>query len=412
MACRDEREVQATEIERIATAAGYEVIETLTQRRREDRTYNLGPGKARELAERVRATDARVVVFGGRLTPGQHGDLRALLPADTRLLDRYRLVLEIFAAGAGDERARKQVELARLEYELPRVRQTTESAALSVASEKGSRVDDIESRITRLRRELAAIARDDEQRRASRREQGFALVTLAGYTNAGKTTLMRRLADELTVESDGHADRTETATEADQLFETLETATRRAEIAGRRTVVTDTVGLIDELPHELVESFSATLGEIDGSDLVVAVVDASAPADRFRRRAEVTVQTVTGGAIVPALNKVDLIDDATLADRRETFEAVAPASVGEPVAISARTGAGVDELCARIDAGLPSESVTVRVPNSGASQRFVSWCHDHGRTETDYEGESVRVRFTANPETVAEARRRAERLGE
>ena len=453
VAARDTTDVTTAEIERLARTAGFEVIDRLTQRRQEDLTYNLGAGKARELADRASETDADAVVFDGRLTPGQYGDLRGLLPPDTRLIDRYRLVLEIFAEGAGDRRAQLQVELATLEYRLPRLRQTTDTSLLNHALEKGSPEHDVEARIDKLRGELQAIRQQGAERRQSRREQGFDLVALAGYTNAGKSTLLHRLADELAVEDrPGHADETGTATRADQLFETLETTTRRATLAGRRTLVTDTVGLIDELPHELVESFSATLGEIRDSDVVIAVIDASAPVEQVRRRVGVTLGTLTDGSgvVVPALNKVDRLDEDALAARQqvvaeeiaatdgvteadrdgeqstraeepgeadesaspddETDTADGERTITEPVAISALNGTGIEELRERVTDALASESVTLRVPNTGETQRFVAWCHDHGQTTVTYDPDQVRVSFTANPTTVTEARRRAERI--
>ena len=414
IAARDTDEVRTREIERLATAAGYEVVDVLTQRRREDRTYNLGAGKARELADRAERANADTVLFDGRLTPGQYGDLSGLLPPEVAVIDRYRLVLEIFAEGAGDERARKQVELATLEYRLPRLRQTSDEGALSEATEKGSPVYDVEDRIARLRRELAQIERRDARRRESRREEGFDLVAIAGYTNAGKSTLLHRLADESSVESSsGPADETQTAATADRLFETLETTTRRATLEGRRTLVTDTVGLIDDLPHELVDAFSATLGEVADSDCVVAVLDASAPAERFERRARVTFETLAADAdrVIPVCNKVDLLDDETLAARRETVRAIAP-DAPEAVACSATEGTGLAQLRERIVSALPGERATFRLPNDGRTQEFLSWCHDRGRTDVTYEGSEVRVAFAANPRTVAAARRRVDALGE
>lgn len=416
IAARDADEQPDTdEIRRLAAAAGFETVGEVTQRRREDRTYNLGRGRAGTLAERVAETDADAVIFDGELTPGQHGDLRRLLPDGTRLVDRYRLVLEIFADGAGDERAKRQVELATLEYEFPRLRQSTEVQSMSSRTEKGSVVYDVDDRIDRLRTEIQSLSAAAADRRADRRDQGFDLVALAGYTNAGKSTLLHRLADDLSLSDleSAHDDETVTANTEDRLFETLETTTRRATVDGRRLLVTDTVGLIDDLPHDLVESFSATLGEIADSDAVVAVVDAATDAETFRRRAETTLDVLAGEAerVIPILNKADAVDDATLARRAETLARLAP-DAARPLAVSALHGDGLDELRDRLRATLPTATATFELPNTGETQAFLSWLHDHGTASVAYAGDSVTVTFESRPDLVREAERRADETRE
>jgi GTP-binding protein HflX len=410
---RADAEPDTDEIRGLTEAAGFEVIDAITQRRREDRTYNLGRGKAEELADRVAETEADAVVFDGELTPGQYGDLLGLLPDGTAVVDRYRLVLEIFAAGAGDTRAKSQVELATLEYELPRLKEVTEEQLMNARTEKGSPVYDVQDRIDRLKTELRALSDDAERRRESRREEGFDLVAIAGYTNAGKSTLLHRLADDLSLADHDttHADEAQTAAAEDRLFKTLETTTRRATVDGRRVLFTDTVGLIDDLPHSLVESFSTTLDEIRDSDAVLAVVDASADAEQFERRARVSMDVMADGAttVIPVLNKTDLLDEETLAERRETVAEIAPDAV-DTVTVSALEGDGVDELRAAVTDALPGAETTLELPNTGEAQALVSWLHDRGDAETNYEGDTVTIEFTGRPSLVAEAERRAERV--
>lgn len=410
---RTDEEPDTHEIERLAEAAGFEVVGAITQRRREDRTYNFGRGKAETLAERADETDADAVVFDGELTPGQYGDLLDLLPPGTNLVDRYRLVLEIFAAGAGDERAIKQVELATLEYELPRLRERTEQQLFNKRTEKGSPVYDVADRIDRLKTELQSLSDDAERRRASRREEGFDLVAIAGYTNAGKSTLLHRLADDLSLADHDatHDDEEQTAAAEDRLFETLETTTRRATIDGRRVLLTDTVGLIDDLPHGLVESFSTTLDEIRDSDAVLAVVDASLDPERFERRARVSMEIMAGDAetVVPVLNKADRVSESVLAERRETVTEISP-DAADAVTISALDGSGVEELCAAVCDVLPGATTTLTLPNSGDAQALVSWLHERGDADVSYGEDTVQVAFDGRPSVVAEAERRAERL--
>jgi len=419
-----------TEIRRLAEAAGYDVVGEVTQRRAEDLRYNLGGGKARELAAVVAEADADAVVFDGELSPGQYTDLLDLFPAGTTLTDRYRLVLEIFADGAGSTAATTQVDLATLRYELPRVRRATEESLLNAATEKGSPVLDVEKRIDAMEAKLADLTDAAADRRARRRAEGFHLVALAGYTNAGKSTLLRRLADDFSPESsdpsagdasvddasgkDGrHDDLAESVTVEDRLFETLETTTRRATLEGRRVLLTDTVGLVADLPHGLVRSFSATLDEIGAADAVLAVVDGSADEERLRRRVETTVEVLAAdatGPVIPVVNKVDRLDAAGReAALGIVADAIADADVEtrEPVTISALGGSGVDGLRDAAVGALPGSTATFELPPSGESQAFVSWLHERGDADVTYGPESIEVAFAGKPSVVDEAERRA-----
>jgi GTP-binding protein HflX len=403
------------EIERLTEAAGFEVVDTVTQRRREDNTYNLGRGKAEALADLVAETGVDAVVFDGELTPGQYGDLLGLLPPETHLVDRYRLVLDVFAEGAGDRRAKLQVELATLEYELPRLRESTEEQLMNTYTEKGSPVYDVEDRIDRIKTELADLSADAARRREARRQEGFDLVAVAGYTNAGKSTLLHRLADDLSMaDHDAAHDDVETTAEAeDRLFKTLETTTRRATVDGRRVLLTDTVGLIDDLPHGLVESFSTTLGEIRDSDLTLAVLDASLDPDHLRRRATVSMDVMAdeGTTVLPVLNKADLVSESELDERRAVVREVAPGAP-DPLVISALDDEGLDALRERVVESLPGAEAALTVPNTGEAQALVSWLHDHGDCRVAYEDDAVSIRFAGKPSVVAEARRRADRIAE
>ncbi|QZX99039.1 GTPase HflX [Halobaculum rubrum] len=426
VAARDADETpDTTEIRRLAEAAGYDVVGEVTQRRAEDLRYNLGGGKARELATAVAEADADAVVFDGELSPGQYTDLLELFPAGTTLTDRYRLVLEIFADGAGSTAATTQVDLATLRYELPRVRRATEESLLNAATEKGSPVLDMEKRIDAMEAKLDELTDAAAARRARRRAEGFDLVALAGYTNAGKSTLLRRLADDVDAESSGTSgddafgdenlndDLAESVTVEDRLFETLETTTRRATLEGRRVLLTDTVGLVADLPHDLVRSFSATLDEVGAADAVLAVVDAGADEDRLRRRVETTVEVLAAdatGPVIPVMNKVDRLDAA---GREAALGIVADVlaesgvETREPVAISALDGTGIDDLRDAVVASLPGSTATFELPPSGESQAFVSWLHERGDADVTYGPESIEVRFAGKPSVVDEAERRA-----
>ncbi|WP_435115403.1 GTPase HflX [Halolamina sp. C58] len=406
-----DQQPDTTEIERLAAAAGYEVVDALTQRRAEDGQYNVGRGKAEALARRVVATDADAALFDVELTPGQYSSLTELLPDDTAVLDRHRLVLDIFEAGAGDEAARLQVELARLRYELPRLRETEERTHLQRAAETGSRVVDTERRIRTVENKLDELADRAGERRAERREQGFDLVAIAGYTNAGKSTLLHRLADDLTVDemAPGHNDLDGVAEVEDRLFKTLDTTTRRAEIDARRVLLTDTVGLVDGIPHDLVASFSATLDAVADSDAALLVADASDPLSELREKLRVSLGELDDprGELLIVLNKVDLVDDDGFDRRREVVESVAGDRAAAVLPVSAIEGAGIDRLRDTVAEVLPTEELRFELPNTGTTQSFLAWAHEHGRADAEYEGDRVRVRFAGRPTVVDRARSRA-----
>jgi GTP-binding protein HflX len=392
------------EIRRLARAAGYEVVGAVAQRRERDPGTELGRGKVTELATLVETEAADAVVVDAALSPAVTVELESRL--EVRVLDRYRVVLETFARGANTERARLGVEVARLRYELPRVKERTGAHVLSRAVEKGTPVNDYERRIASLERRLESLPSPTERHRERRREQGFDLVALAGYTNAGKSTLLRRLADDLstsatTVHADDAAGEV-TVSVANRLFETLETTTRRATLDGRETLVTDTVGFVDDLPHDLVASFSPTVEEVAAADAVVLTVDASDPPGSLRRKLTTTLDVV-GDADetdpVIALTKVDLLDEATLKDRRALVADLTDDETTVPV--SALDGTGLDRLSTALGERLPTERATLEMPAGDEAMAVVSRAYDRCRVLDVEYGDRVRVDVAGRLAVVA-----------
>ncbi|SFC05453.1 GTP-binding protein HflX [Halobiforma haloterrestris] len=413
--------IETDEIEALARAAGDEVVATVTQAGREDPGTYFGRGKVDELAETVAASDAHRVVVDDALTPGQHHALESAMPDSTAVVDRHRLVLEIFEAGAGSRRATLQVELAQLRYDLPRLIESADEGMLNEMTEKGSPVYDVRDRIDRLERKLGELPEPAEQFRERRREEGFDLVTLAGYTNAGKSTLLRRLADEMSLRNssreagDASTEKGATATVRDRLFETLETTTRRATVDGRPLLVTDTVGFVDDLPHDLVESFSSTLSEAGAADAVVLVVDASDPEPLFRDRLDVSLavlksQGVEDERIVPALNKVDCLPADARGRRLDLAEKRLPPAAANPIPVSVLEGTNLERLRDRILKRLPTDAAALEVPNCDEAMTLVSRAYDRTSVETvDYD-DAVTIRCRGPPRVLEQLRARAERI--
>ncbi|RKY29196.1 MAG: GTPase HflX [Planctomycetota bacterium] len=347
------------EMTALAQTAGLEVVDTVVQRRvRPDPAYCIGRGKAEELAGLVDERDADVVAFDNDLTPAQVRNLEKTL--GTKVIDRSELILDIFAAHARTEQARVQVELAQLEYSLPRLRRMWTHLSrieggigLRGPGEKQLEVD---RRLARKRiGDLKRTLKKNEARRkriVASRKNAFN-VSLVGYTNAGKSTLMNRMTSAgVKVE--------------DKLFATLDTKTSSFKLpGGRKVLLSDTVGFIRNLPHHLVASFHATLQEALGADLLLHVVDASHEDARLQIDVVQEVLEEIGCGDRPrllVLNKMDRV--------REQIELQALLhEFSDVVAISARTGEGVEEMKAVVEQILGRDLVTaeIRLPQSAAA---------------------------------------------
>ena len=395
-------ETSLAELAALAQTAGSEVLDALIQRRdHPDPATYLGSGKARELAETVAAVGADTVIVDGELAPSQRRALEDVV--GVKVVDRTALILDIFAQHAKSREGKAQVELAQLEYLLPRLRGWGES----MSRQAGGRVAGgagigargpgetkieldrrrIRRRMAKLRREISAMAPSREVKRGSRRRGPIPSVAIAGYTNAGKSSLMNRLTGAgLMVQ--------------DALFATLDPTVRRAETSdGRLYTLTDTVGFVRNLPHELVEAFRSTLEEVAGADLVVHVVDAAHPDPLGQVAAVRTVLADIPGALeVPeliALNKADLVDGVALAALRTRLPGA--------VAVSARTGRGLEELRERIEAMLPRPDVAVDVVVPYSRGDLVARVHADGEIESiDYVPEGTRVRARVDAPLAAE----------
>jgi GTP-binding protein HflX len=333
-------EADLAELRELSRTAGVEPVAELVQyRARPDpRTY-VGKGKLAELKDRFRESDAESLIVDDELSPVQQRKLEDALQA--RVVDRTQLILDIFAQHAVTAEGKLQVELAQLEYNLPRMRglwQHLERLGGGLGT-RGPGESQLETdrrlarrRVTLLRDRLRRLAKQRATRRKSRRRSETPTIALAGYTNVGKSTLLNALTDAgVSVD--------------DRLFETLDPTTRGFEFEGRRYLVTDTVGFIRRLPHQLVEGFAATLEETLVADLVLHVADASASDDELDAMLA-AVESVLGeiGAgelpVELVLNKIDRVDP--LGRRR-----LANRFPGAPQ-VSARTGEGIDELRERI----------------------------------------------------------------
>ncbi|MEX5300071.1 GTPase HflX [Kocuria sp. CPCC 205292] len=389
-----EAENSLRELAALAETAGSEVLDGIVQRRtKPDPATYLGSGKAKELRDIVAATGADTVVVDSELAPSQRRGLEDVVKV--KVIDRTGLILDIFAQHAKSKEGKAQVELAQLEYLLPRLRGWGESLSRQAGGRAaagegiGSRGPGetkieldrrrIRTRMAKLRREIAAMKPARETKRLNRRRHSVPSVAIAGYTNAGKSSLLNRLTDAgVLVEN--------------ALFATLDPTVRRAQTPdGIGYTLSDTVGFVRSLPTQLVEAFRSTLEEVADSDLILHVVDASHPDPEGQIRAVRQVFTDIDAQNIPeiiALNKVDAADPFVVERIKQRERNV--------VVVSARTGEGIDELRQRISESIPRPETVLEllVPyqRGDVVSRLHDWDAEILRTEHLAEGTHLLVK--------------------
>ena len=347
-----EAEASLEELTRLADTAGADPVHVELQRRdTPDPRYYMGKGKAAEILELVESLDIDVVIFDDELAPAQQRNLEQLLKVD--VVDRVALILDIFAQHAASQEGMKQVELAQLRYRLPRLR----GRGLSLSQQGGGigtrgpgetqlEVDRrrIQRRVTKLERDLIGLGHTRDTQRKSRRRRELTTVALVGYTNAGKSTMLNRLTES-------------SALVEDRLFSTLDPTTRKLRLPGGETVLlSDTVGFVRRLPHQLVESFQSTLDEVADADCLVHLVDASDVDPDGRIGAVRAVLREIDAGDIPELIVFTKRDTADPEVRRDLALAYP-----EALTVSARTGDGIDALLDEIGRQLRALSHVVEL---------------------------------------------------
>lgn len=395
------------ELTALAESAGAVIVDRFIQKvnRINPATY-IGSGKAKMLAERVKNKEADVVIFDNDLSPAQIRELEKIV--ECKVLDRSELILDIFATRARTHQAKLQVELAQLEYTYPRLTRmwshldTVAGAggaggvgAVGGIGTRGTGEKQLEidrrlvnKRITELKRNITAI--DKRKMREIEGRNDFYTISLVGYTNAGKSTLMNALTDAGVFVQD-------------QLFATLDTRTRKWEVdSGVEVLLSDTVGFVSKLPHHLVASFKATLEETINADLLLHVVDASS-VDVFEQIK--SVETVLKELdcdqkdMLVLLNKSDCIADKAVF---ESVQTVFP----EALSVSAKTGLNLDQLREKIADKVCGQNVRVRVTSSPGEGKLQSYLRTVGsELEEEYSDGSVQTDVTLGKNQLAQLKR-------
>jgi len=396
-----EAENSLRELAALAETAGSEIMDGLLQRRAHpDPATYLGKGKAQELRDMVVATGADTVIADTELAPSQRRALEDVVKV--KVIDRTAVILDIFAQHAKSREGKAQVELAQLEYLLPRLRGWGESMSRQAGGQAaggvgmGSRGPGetkieldrrrINTRMAKLRKQIVAMKPARETKRASRKKNQVPAVAIAGYTNAGKSSLLNRITQAgVLVEN--------------ALFATLDPTVRKAETAdGRPFTIADTVGFVRNLPHQLVEAFRSTFEEIADADLIIHVVDASHPDPASQITTVRNVIAEVGATDIRELvvfNKVDLVDETT----RMALRGLEPGSLE----VSARSGEGIEALLEQIATLIPQPNVRVTVLVPYNRGELVSRMHLNSKIlSLDYVEEGTLLTAMVRPELAAE----------
>ena len=390
----------------MAQSAGYTIVGTLEQTRPPDARYQIGAGKVEELANLVKETGATKVIFDNALRMLQNYNLAKATKVE--VIDRFQLILEIFARRATTTEAQLQIQLATLQNELKHAR---EKVRLCRGSEQPGFMglgvyeadvyrDAIKLQVQTILKKLTSIRTKRILQRERRTELGFLSISLAGYTSAGKSTLFNALT-----EADTMVDRT--------LFTTLSTTTRIIEFSNRKFLLTDTVGFIDRLPISLIEAFHSTLEETIYSDLIVLVLDLKEPLELIEKKINICQDTINqlGACNIPqitVLNKMDRLSSEEVQQKLDVLKS----KIQNPIVISAKKHTNLDLLKSHIVRILENYvQGSFSIPLTGEVMPFMSWVHEKAEVKKEeFLGDHVEVNFEANPQIAEQIRRKVEKF--
>jgi len=379
------------ELKSLAESLGYEIKKIFIQERKRETPYYIGKGKIDEIKSYVDSNNIEIAFINDSLKPSQWYNLEKILGVD--VYDRIRLILEVFADRANRKEAKLQVKLAKLRYEKPFVRElihrTKEKEKVGFSAGGEYPVADyyemIKKQMKRIKRALIKIEKERELKRRERRQRGFYLVSIAGYTNAGKSSLLNILTGEKVVIEE-------------RLFSTLSTTTSRIKKFKKSVpiLLTDTVGFIKDLPHWLIDSFHSTLEEIELADVVIILIDSSDEFDEMKSKALTSIREIekmkNHPKIIVALNKIDLVEKNDLKNKKKFVEEELEK---ECIEISIKERINIDKLVEKIYDALSGE-INGKIILSAYDKNVISWIYKNTEVnEFEMDGR-VRIEIRCN----------------
>lgn len=395
------------ELKSLVESAGYTIVGEIEQVREQDPRYQIGRGKALELADMVAEKGAEKTIFDNELKPLQSYNLAKVTGVEA--IDRFQLILEIFVRRASTLEAKLQIELAKMRRELSGAKERVRLARMGEQPgfmglgmyEVDIYYEEVKRRVNSIQKKLKRIRRKRGLHRARRLELGFSSISLAGYTSAGKSFIFNVLAEEKVPVDDG-------------LFTTLSTTTRVVSLSEKKILLTDTVGFIDRLPLTLIQAFHSTLEETILSDLILLVVDISEPIEEIERKLTCSLDTIekigaTGIPIVTALNKIDLLSENEMQNKIHILKDLAP----NPVPVSALKKTNINLLKHEMLKHIKTNFIqaSFEVPISDKSMSFLSWLFSHSDVqEVKYAEDSAKVVFQSVPWFADKVKRSIEQL--
>jgi len=375
------------ELSRLVNTAGGEVIKTIIQSRKKyDPAYLIGKGKALEIRELCRKENVRAVVFDENLTPAQQRNLEELI--DAKIIDRTRLILDIFAGRAKTSEAELQVELAQIKYFLPRLNQhgiwlDNQVGGIGTRGPGERKLEydrrRLRDRISHLNSEIEKIRKHREIQRSKRQSMRIPMIALVGYTNVGKSTLFNKIVAENAVYAD------------DKLFATLDPTTRRIQLpSGSIALLTDTVGFIRKLPTELVASFRATLEVILEAKCIIHIIDITSPDYKTQEKIVLDTLRQLGADRIPIIrvfNKIDLLPGYLFKQKKQF-------SQNTTIKISAKTGEGLDELLNKVEKVLSQDKIVKTITIPYAHPELMSYVYSLGKViNQTYRSDSLKLKI-------------------
>lgn len=396
------------EIEALAQSYGYNIKGIITQSREEDYKYNIGSGKLEEVKNRVKSTNSSFVIFDNILTSIQRYNLGMYLKDCINVLDRYNLILNIFGKNSNSKKSMLQVKLSRLRRELSRIETKIQLSKneeypgfMNLKNYNKKTEKNIKDKIKNISDTLTKIKKKDKKRRNQRKELGFYNTSLVGYTNSGKTSLIKTLGKNISNKE--HPDLYDPLEVNDSLFTTLEKTSWEMDYDKRKIILTDTIGLMDDLPRWLINSFEVTFNSVYSSDLSLIVVDISDDLEKIRKKLSYIHKVLFNkhkGKLITVFTKIDKIPQEEVEYKKDKLNQTL---VNNSICVSSKENININDLKEKVNKTLPNmERKTFKLPMNPSSMSKFSNIHNNTNIKSKKYTENSIILETEAPQKVFE----------